>query len=116
MKETEIGFFDVHMAPQAVFLAGALDGNNVEVAMFSMDRGLDAVLDAFGATRDLQKNKRETKAFSPDVLDRFGAELLDPAKARRAISDDMLRDICELYAVDVDLMRYLGFAVNDCIK
>ena len=117
MKETEVGFFDVHMAPQAVFLAGALDGNNVKVAMFSMDRGgLGAVLDTFGATKDLQKNKRETKAFAPDVLDRFGAELLDPVKARQAVSDSMLRDICELYAVDVDLMRYLGFAVNDCIK
>jgi hypothetical protein len=114
MKEKEVGYFDVHMAPQAVFLAGALDGNNVKVAMFSMDR-LDAVLDAFGATKQ-QKNKRETKKFSPEVLNRFGTELLDPAKAREAVSDDMLRDICELYAVDVDLMRYLGFAVNDCIE
>ena len=114
MKEKEVGFFDVHMVPQAVFLVGALDGNDVKVAMFSVDR-LDAVMDAFGATKQ-QKNKRETKEFSPDVLNRFGKELLDPVQAREAVSDDMLRDICELYAVDVDLMRYLGFAVNDCIK
>jgi hypothetical protein len=113
MKEKEIGFFDVHMAPQAVFLAGELDRNNVKVAMFSMDH-LNEVLDAFGATRQ-QKNKREGQKYHPEILNRFGTELLDPAKAREALSDDIVRDICQLYAVDVDLMRYLGFAVKDCI-
>jgi hypothetical protein len=114
MKEKEVGYFDVHVAPQAVFLGGALNGNNVKVAIFSMDH-LDAVLDAFGATTR-QKNKRESKVYPPDVLNRFGTELLDPAKARESLSDDMVRDICDLYAVDVDLMRYLGFAVKDCIE
>jgi hypothetical protein len=108
-----VGFFDVHMVPQSVFLAGALYHSNTTVSMFSMDR-MDLVFDAFGATQG-HKNQRSTKSYHPNIWNLFGPQLVDPTKAREALSDEMIQCICRLYAVDVDLMRYLGFAVNDCL-
>lgn len=107
-------YFDVHVVPQAVFLAASLQQNDVELAVFSMDRGgLQSILQAFGASAE-HKNKREEKEFSLEILERFGDELFDSRKAREALDDSMIRSICELYDVDVKMMRHLGLTVKDC--
>jgi hypothetical protein len=116
MKQREGSpYFDVHMAPQAVFLAGAIDINDVEIAIFPI-KDLETVLRAFGVSKPNQqpRNKREEKEFSQDVMDRFGEELLNPRKAREVLDDDMVSDICDLYAMDVTMMHHLGFSTGDC--
>jgi len=107
-------YFDVHMAPQAVFLAGALDGkHDVEVAVFDI-HSLEPILQAFGMSKQERMNTREEKEFSPNVMNQYGEELLNPRKARKVLDDEMIRDICTLYAMDVTLLHHLGFSAGDC--
>lgn len=106
-------YFDVHVAPQSVFLAGALEHHDVEFAVFEMN-DLETILRAFGMPKQQHYNTREEKMYSQDILDRFGEELRNPHKARKALDDKMIQDICELYAMDVSLMHHLGFSAGDC--
>ena len=39
---------------------------------------------------------------------------MNPHKAKEALDESMIRDICQLYAVDVSLMHHLGFSAGDC--
>ena len=106
-------YFDAHMVPQGVFLAGALHKNDVEIAIFSIN-DLEILWNAFGASQQQPRNTREEKEFSQDVVKRFGEELLSPRQARTMLDDDMVQDVCEFYAMDVSMMHHLGFSAGDC--
>jgi hypothetical protein len=106
-------YFDQHVVPQAVFLAGTLGNHNVEIAVFHI-KDVEYILQAFGMNEQQHMNTREDKVFAPEVLDRFGEELRDARKAKEALDENMIRDICQLYAVDVSLMHHLGFSAGDC--
>lgn len=106
-------YFDQHVVPQAVFLAGALGNHNVELSVFHI-KDVEHILRAFGMNEQQHMNSREDKVFAPDVSDRYGEELRNPHKAKEALDESMIQDICQMYAVDVSLMHHLGFSAGDC--
>lgn len=118
MMKRGANFFDQHLVPQSTFLRGALGGSDVELAVFHLDSGgLDAILKAFGAGtgRPTRTNVREDKSFGRELTDLFGTELLDAKKAREALhAEGVVRDVCRLYEVDVEMIRFLGFPVTSC--
>lgn len=109
----ETPYFDVHVLPQAAFLANTLGGHDVQVAVFQV-KDLGTILQAFQMNKEQHVNTRQEKEYTSDVMEKFGEELQNPGKARQALDESMISDICGLYEMDVCMMHDLGFLAGDC--
>ena len=101
-KIQEFGLqFNVHYIPQAVNLKGVLRGQKIPVEIFEM-KDLPQILTQFGADTSMRENPGDAK---DGILAEIDSSILD---------DELIKTICELFAIDVDMMHYLGLKVPYC--
>lgn len=92
---------NVHYIPQAVNLKGVLRGQKIPVEIFEM-KDLPQILTQFGADTSTRENPGDAK---DGILAEINSSILD---------DELIKTICKLFAIDVDMMHYLGLKVPYC--
>jgi len=93
--------FNIHYIPMAVNLKGVLRGQKVPIEIYEM-KHLSQILTQFGADENTRENPGNAK---DGVLSQINSSVLD---------DELINTICELFAIDVDMMHYLGLDVPYC--
>jgi len=98
-------FFEIHFTPQAVEVAFSTQMTpNIPVALFPFEN-LKEVLTEIGCSPDSK------------VRDGGGRYRPSPVLQSMSVNDytpDLVRQICELYEVDVILLRMLGWTASSC--
>jgi hypothetical protein len=98
-------FFEIHFTPQAVEVAFSTQMTpNIPVALFPFEN-LKEVLTEIGCSP------------SSKVRDGGGRYRPSPVLQSMSVNDytpDLVRQICELYEVDVILLRMLGWKASSC--
>lgn len=107
---------DVHFQPSATRIHGQyLQGINVSVAVFRMDKHLGAILTALGYNPDRKEQALGTGRQSVWSSMTKTEQSVFGGLSAHDLDDSMIRDICDdLYKVDVDLWHYLGYTVPFC--
>mmetsp|Transcript_18596 Transcript_18596/g.25801 ORF Transcript_18596/g.25801 Transcript_18596/m.25801 type:complete len:442 (+) Transcript_18596:139-1464(+) len=108
------GFFNEHLVPHAMFLTRLLNGNDIEIAVFPLEH-LDNIVSEFGVENAIKANPRTRKNVDADnptgLVENFLSILKDSSSE---VNAKIIREICSVYAVDVSIMKYLGFPVKYC--
>jgi hypothetical protein len=97
---------DVHFCPMAVNLYVLMRNLNVQVALFEKELHLESLLVYFGTSSHLHMRDRSKEEYT-------NSELLSQLSAKD-LDDSMIRVICELYQVDVVMMKSIGLDVPLC--
>mmetsp|Transcript_6447 Transcript_6447/g.9128 ORF Transcript_6447/g.9128 Transcript_6447/m.9128 type:complete len:455 (-) Transcript_6447:43-1407(-) len=107
------GFFNEHFVPHAMFLTKLLHNSDIEIAVFPIEH-LDDIVSEFGVEKAIRSNPRTRKNVkagdSTGLVESFSSIIKDDSSA----NEKVIREICSVYAVDVAIMRYLGFPVKYC--
>jgi hypothetical protein len=97
---------DVHFCPMAVNLYVLMRNLNVQVALFEKELHLESLLVYFGTSSHLHMRDRSKAEYT-------NSELLSQLSVKD-LDDSMIRVICELYQVDVVMMKSIGLDVPLC--
>mmetsp|Transcript_8481 Transcript_8481/g.13008 ORF Transcript_8481/g.13008 Transcript_8481/m.13008 type:complete len:437 (+) Transcript_8481:113-1423(+) len=108
------GFFNEHLIPHAMFLTRLLNDNDIEIAVFPIEH-LDSIVSEFGVENAIKANPRTRKNIDAEnptgLVENFLSILKDDSSE---VNTKIIREICSVYAVDVSIMKYLGFPVKYC--
>lgn len=96
---------DVHFVPMAVNLHALTRGQDVTISLYSQEVFLKEVLKYFGASDIYMRNRNRQEYLQSPLLSKLSVQDL---------SRNEVRIICQLYAVDVELMAFLGINVLQC--
>lgn len=98
-------FVELHFSPQVLDLSFTTMFEDVPIAVFPFQE-LPSILTYLGTSRDHKKRDGNEKDYRPH-----------PILTNMTVADydtDMLRDICDIYEVDVIMQRSIGISVPQC--
>jgi len=99
-------YFEVHFTPQAVEVGFATQMYHVPVAVFKFEDSYQTVLTEIGADPNMKRRGGDMRGYRPSpVLTNMTSADYTP---------ELIRQICELYEVDVIMHRSLGWDVPRC--
>jgi len=97
---------EVHFTPQAVEVAFATQLYHVPVAMFKFEDHYKEVVTELGIDSEKKQRNGEMHGYRPKpVLTDMHSTDFTP---------ELIQEICELYKVDVIMIRTLGWSVPRC--
>jgi len=96
---------DVHFCPMAVNLYVIMRNMNIEVALFPQSE-LQNILEYLGGSNIHLRNRSNQDYLKSELLSKLSVQDLQP---------EMIRVICQLYAVDVEMMQSIGLNVPLCV-
>jgi len=97
-------WIELHFAPQILDIHFATMYMDVPIAIFPF-KTLNKVIEYFGLPNLHHRDGKKENYRPNEVLTNMSTKDYD---------DDMLRDVCELYEMDVIMQRSLGFQVPSC--
>jgi len=98
-------WFDLHFTPQTVEISFSTMFLDVPIAIFHFQE-IPSILHYFRLPPTTRTREGSKPNYRPkEVLTRMSVKDYD---------DDMIRDVCEIYKVDVIMQRSLGFKVTSC--
>jgi len=102
----ERGFwFELHFTPQVIDMSFSTMWKDIPIAILPFE-SLPSIVKYFGMSKDTKGRDGSVKDYrSDEVLTEMSTDDYD---------DDMLRDVCEIYEVDVVMQRSLGMEVPRC--
>jgi hypothetical protein len=115
-------FLNVHLLPQAFELYKMVDArplgeekHDIAIQLFDL-HDVSAVLEAIGVPRDLiqVRNTAEQKKLKHAKRSPRHPHKHNMQNASLSLTPELKRKICELYAMDVELIHHTGIGTTSC--
>ena len=109
--------FDPHFYPQVVeIMKMTLSQKNLSIALFPFDK-IKRILLELGCDRNRNERPRAASSYFESIMNGTKHEDWAATLSKMSVEDldeDMKRDVCQIYDMDVKLMRYFGMHVPYC--